>query len=336
MKHKLREAYWWPGLSVQVDKCVAHCVGCQYSKKSTLPTKVPNISVPKPLESWTKIGIAIAGLFTDAPAHQQYIITIIDYATNFPECLLTTSITSATIIKWLETVFGCCENPSEIVSNNGPQFVPVEFEDFLKSHGISHMKSSVYNPTENGLVEVFNRSLKYGVQCFTQECLSWQQGITELLKHFRATPAKLGQKSPGEAFFGRRVRLDFEPVLQKKPARLAIHRILIHGPLNVGDLVLTKRPQAAKGHSPYMGLFRVVTILGCFTYLLSDGQKWNVCQLKRFLPSVTLPECDPGLGQLTQWSPNTQHSEAMEEWASHGHRPLLEPQGHEERDCRHR
>ncbi len=78
----------------------------------------------------------------------------------------------------------------------------------------------------------------------------------------------------------------------------------------------------------------MVTILGRFTYLLSDGQKWNVCQLKHFLPSVTLPECDPGLGQLTQWSPNTQHSEAMEEWASHGRLPLpkLQAEEHEERD----
>ncbi len=95
-----------------------------------------------------------------------------------------------------------------------------------------------------------------------------------------------------------------------------------------------KRPQTAKGRSPYAGPFRVVMILVHFNYLLSDGQKWNVHQLKRFLPLVTLPECDPGLGQPTQWSPNTQHSEAMEEWASHRHRPLLEPQaeGHEDRD----
>ncbi len=114
-------------------------------------------------------------------------------------------------------MFGHCGRPSEIVSDNGPQFVSVKFEDFLKSHGISHIKSSVYNPTENGLVEVFNRSLKYGVQCFAQERLSWQQDITELLKHFCTMPAKLGQESPGEAFF-RTVRLDFEPVLQKKPA----------------------------------------------------------------------------------------------------------------------
>ncbi len=70
-------------------------------------------------------------------------------------------------------------------------------------------------------------------------------------------------------------------------------------------------------------------ILGRFTYLLSNGQKWNVRRLKHFLPSVTLPECDPGLGQLTQWSPITQRSEAMEEWASHGRRPLLKLQAEE-------
>ncbi len=163
MKCKLREAYWWPGLSVQVDECVAHSPGCQYSEKSTPPAKVPNISVLTPLESWTKVGMDIAGPFADAPAHQQYIVTIIDYATNFPKCLLTTSITSATIIRWLKTVFGRCGNRSEIVSDNGPQFVSVEFEEFLKSHGISHIKSSVYNPTKMGW-------LKCSIEVSNTEC----------------------------------------------------------------------------------------------------------------------------------------------------------------------
>ncbi len=67
--------------------------------KSLPPAKVPNISVPKPLEPWTKVRIDIAGPFAGAPVHQQYIVTIIDYTTDFPECLLMTLITSATIIK---------------------------------------------------------------------------------------------------------------------------------------------------------------------------------------------------------------------------------------------
>ncbi len=40
-----------------------------------------------------------------------------------------------------------------------------------------------------------------------------------------------------------------------------------------------------KGLSPYTGPFRITEVFGWYTYRLSDGQKWNSCRLKRFLPS---------------------------------------------------
>ncbi len=94
----------------------------------------------------------------------------------------------------------------------------------MHAHGIEHIRMSVYNPSENGLVEVFNHILKFGVQifqthsqtsqpnCLQQSCASqpWKEGILELLKAFRAMLPKLGAKSPAECFF----RLDFQ-VLKK-------------------------------------------------------------------------------------------------------------------------
>ncbi len=39
-----------------------------------------------------------------------------------------------------------------------------------------------------------------------------------------------------------------------------------------------------KGHSPYTGPFQVVKVLRHYSYLLSDGQKWNLRLLKHYLP----------------------------------------------------
>ncbi len=131
-------------------------MGCQFSEKSTPSAKDPPIEVPKPVECWTKVGLDIAGPFADGPSHQKFIVTVIDYASNYPECLFTTDIRSSRIIWWFETVFSCIGNPSELVSDKGPQFVSAKFTEFLKKHGIDHIRSAVYNPTENSLVEVFN------------------------------------------------------------------------------------------------------------------------------------------------------------------------------------
>ncbi|MCP4548399.1 MAG: transposase family protein, partial [bacterium] len=192
--------------------------------------------------------------------------------------------------------------------DNGPQFVSSAFQAFLQRHGIEHIRSAVYNPTENGLVEVFNRTLKRGVQSFAQDRLSWEEGIGELLKTYRATPLTPDTPSPAERFYQRPFRLDFQPVRSLwllrssgggtssgadgcKPlfspgdAQYAARR-LKWGPFHVGDLVLTRRPQTLKGHSPYAGPFRVVKVVGRYSYILSDGQKWNTRLLKRYQPPV--------------------------------------------------
>ncbi len=124
---------------MQVHELVSQCSGCQMSEKSTSPAKVPDIQVPKPTDCWPKVGLDITGPFADAPGNQRFIVTIIDYTSNFPKCLLTTDIRSSCIIKWLETVFCLVGNPSVLVSDNGPQFVPSELHGFLQHHGVEHI-----------------------------------------------------------------------------------------------------------------------------------------------------------------------------------------------------
>ncbi len=127
------------------------------------------------------------------------------------------------------------------------------------------------NPSENGIVEVFNH-----MQCFqnaafqvpqysSQPDLHWKGGIHELLKAYRATALKPGKKCLAELFFGRPFRLDFQ-LPQKLPKTLAAHRVLLRSPFAIGHLVLTKRPQTPKGCSPYAGPYWVIEVVSCYTY----------------------------------------------------------------------
>lgn len=49
--------------------------------------------------------------------------------------------------------------PASIVTDNGPQFLSYEFEEFMTEFGIRHIRTPVYHPQANGLVERFNRTL---------------------------------------------------------------------------------------------------------------------------------------------------------------------------------
>ncbi len=140
---------------MQVYDLVSQSMCCQFSEKSAPPAKVPPIEFPKPAECWTNMGLDNAGPFADTPSHQKFIVMVIDYASNYPECLLTADIRSSGVIRWLETVFSCCGDPTEL-SDKGLQFTSAEFTAFLKKHGINHICCAIYSSTENGLVKVVN------------------------------------------------------------------------------------------------------------------------------------------------------------------------------------
>ncbi len=95
---------------------------------------------------------------------------------------------------------------------------------------------------------------------------------------------RTGQKCLAELFFGQPFCLDFQ-IPRKLPKPLAAHRVLLRGPFAIRDLVLMKRPQMPKGQNPYTGPFWVIEVVGRYMNQLSDGQKWNCCRLKRYLPS---------------------------------------------------
>ncbi len=158
----------------------------------------------------------------------------------------------------------------------------------------------MYNPQENGLVEIFNRYIKQGVEAFTTAGTKWADGLRRMLLQFRATAPTADGKSPAELFLGRRIRMDHEfrqrkiadvspshqgeeergvevtPVASKQTVKWR------RGPFKRGDYVMTKKAHHLKGTSPYSEPKTVVEVIGDWTYRLSDGQRWNARKMKRF------------------------------------------------------
>ncbi len=61
-----------------------------------------------------------------------------------------------------------------------------------------------------------------------------------------------------------------------------------------------------------MGPFRIVKVLGCYSYWLSDGQMWNIQLLKPYLPpATTWAEFLPValMPEVTKLLPNEQNAD---------------------------
>ena len=114
--------------------------------------------------------------------------------------------TAQNIIKCLETMFATHGLPYSVRSDNGPQFVAVEFEGFLEYLGIKHKKGVPYWLQSNGEVERFNSTMMKVIRIAEVEKKPWKEELQKFLFQYRTTPHTVTGVSPAEMLMGRKLR----------------------------------------------------------------------------------------------------------------------------------
>ena len=75
-----------------------------------------------------------------------------------------TSTTASRTKEVMKRVFSFYGIPRRLVTDNGPQFRSVEFQEFIKGNGVKHQLNPPYRPSSNGqaegAVQIFKRSMK--------------------------------------------------------------------------------------------------------------------------------------------------------------------------------
>ena len=186
-----------------IQRCRETNIKLWCMSKISHPAKPPPIQTTElPNKPWEKIGIDITGPFQGG----QFCLVLMDYFSRYPEVEVLQSITSTTIIKRLIKIFAIHGYPNELVSDNGRQFISEELEHFLSENGIKHRKVIPYWPRANGLVEIFNKSLKKAIQSACLMKKNWKIEIYKFLLNYRTTPQCTTNVPPCELLFNRKVR----------------------------------------------------------------------------------------------------------------------------------
>jgi hypothetical protein len=111
------------------------------------------------------------------------------------------------VISFLIDLFTRHGIPDTVVTDNGKQFVSVEFEQFLADCDIKHVKASLYYPQSNGLVERFNRSVKQAVRTALAEGKPVEEGVRNMLVTYSSTAQPATGVSPSKLMSGRQMRV---------------------------------------------------------------------------------------------------------------------------------
>lgn len=142
-----------------------------------------------------------------ARSDYQYIVTMIDRYSRWPEAIPISDMTARTVAKavvenWIAR-YGC---PEVITTDQGRQFESRLFEELLKFTGCERIRTTAFHPAANGMIERWHRDLKAALMC-QGENPDWPNVLPMVLLGLRTRVRSDIGVSPAEYLYGTTLRI---------------------------------------------------------------------------------------------------------------------------------
>ncbi|XP_070209513.1 uncharacterized protein [Littorina saxatilis] len=200
--------FYWPGICTDVRRFCASCDKCQKVVAKGRVRKVPLEKMPLIDEPFRRVAVDIIGPILPASEDgNRYILTMVDYATRYPEAIPLKSIEATRVAEALVTMWSRLGIPSEVLTDRGTQFTGGVMAEAARLLSLEQHFTTPYHAQCNGLVERFNGTLKTMLRKLAQEKpRTWDRYIPALLFAYREVPQESLGFSPFELLYGRQVR----------------------------------------------------------------------------------------------------------------------------------
>uniref|UniRef100_A0A8C1LU18 Gypsy retrotransposon integrase-like protein 1 n=1 Tax=Cyprinus carpio TaxID=7962 RepID=A0A8C1LU18_CYPCA len=203
---RIRDRFHWPGLEGDVKRYCQACPTCQRTSPHTPP---PSPLIPLPIIEvpFERIGMDLVGPLPKSARGHEHILVIVDYATRYPEAIPLRKATAKNIAQELFLLSSRVGLPAEILTDQGTPFMSRIMADLCKLLKVRQIRTSVYHPQTDGLVERFNKTLKQMLRrVVAEDQRDWDQMIPYVLFGIREVPQASTGFTPFELLFGRQPR----------------------------------------------------------------------------------------------------------------------------------
>ena len=137
---------------------------------------------------------------------QRYILTLVDYATRYPDAIPLKNITTETLAEALVDMYSRLGIPEEVLSDMGAQFISECMVKVSRLLSIKQLTTTPYHPQCNGLVEKFNGTMRSMLKRLcSEQPRQWHRYINALLFAYREVPQESTGFSLFELLYGRSV-----------------------------------------------------------------------------------------------------------------------------------
>ena len=156
---KLLKEFFWPGLSRDVGEHCRSCEQCQRGAKA-IRQRAPLQPLPTMEEPFKRIAIDIVGPLRRTKRGNKYILTMMDFATRYPEAIPLRRTDATTVAEALCETFARLGLPEEILSDQGSNLTSGLMKRVTELLQIHQLKTSPYHPQTDGMLERFHSTLK--------------------------------------------------------------------------------------------------------------------------------------------------------------------------------
>nr|XP_006823664.1 PREDICTED: uncharacterized protein LOC100372741 [Saccoglossus kowalevskii] len=200
--------FYWPGIHGDITRFCRSCDICQRTVPKRKIAKVPLQKMPLIDVPFKRVAIDLVGpIHPPSEKGHKYILTLVDYATRYPEAIPLKHISTEDVAEALVDMYSRLGIPEEILHDMGTQFVSECMCEVSRLLSIRQLSTTPYHPMCNGLVEKFNGTLKAMLKRLcSEQPKQWHRYINALLFAYREVPQESTGFAPFELMYGRTIR----------------------------------------------------------------------------------------------------------------------------------
>jgi hypothetical protein len=209
MYQDLQQHYWWTKMKIEIARYVVRCDTCRRVKAVHMKTVGPLQSLPIQTWKWEDISMDfIVGLPKTAKVFDS-IGVIIDRLTKIAHFLPVK--TKYPVVAYAELyiarILSLHGVPKTILSDRGPQFVSMFWEELHKSLDTKLLHSLAYHPQTSGQTERVNQILEDMLRaCVLEFPQKWDDCLSLAEFSYNNSYQESIKMAPFEALYGRRCR----------------------------------------------------------------------------------------------------------------------------------
>ena len=211
---QVQRRYYWPAWRADVAREVQRCSECAKYHRGSAPRQTPLTPFCSG-EPFEVLSVDVTGPHPKSSKGNEYIITMCDLFSKWAEAVPvrnhTASVVAQAIMDRIICKFGA---PRRILSDQGREFESALFQELCVKLEIDKVRTSPYQPSTNGAVERFHRTLNSMLaKTITENQRDWDVKLEPVMAAYRAAVHSATGFSPNYLVLGRENRMPVDVVL---------------------------------------------------------------------------------------------------------------------------